>query len=89
MNFQSFDFTNDFKCSDVHIFIELNNLSVNKFELNFHQDKNKWKHKLIPIEISRNVSDRVVDLLIYKNQYALIKKLNVFLGDHHKNFVCR
>ena len=30
-----------------------------------------------------------MDLLIYKNHYALNKKLNVFLGDHHKNFICR
>ena len=28
LNFQSFDFTNGFKCSDVHRFNELNNLSV-------------------------------------------------------------
>ena len=28
LNFQSFDFTNGFKCSDVHKFNELNNLSV-------------------------------------------------------------
>ena len=34
-------------------------------------------------------SDRFVDLLIYKNHYALIKNLNVFSGDHHKNFICR
>ena len=89
LNFQSFDFTNGFKCNDVHKFNELNILSVNIFEINFYQDKNKWKHNLIPIEISKNKSDRVVDLLIYKNHYALIKKLNVFLGDHHKNFICR
>ena len=89
LNSQSFDFTNGFKCSDVHKFKELNISSVNIFELNFYQDKNKRKHNLIPIEISKNESDRVVDLLIYKNHYALIKKLNVFLGDHHKNFICR
>ena len=35
------------------------------------------------------VSDRFVDLLKYKNYYALIKKINAFLGDHHKNFTCR
>ena len=85
LNFQSFGFN----CSDVHKFNDLINLSVNIFELNFYQDKNKWKHNLIPIEISKNNSDRVVDLLIYRNHYALIKKLNVFLGDHHKNFICR
>ena len=89
LNFQSFDFTNGFKCSDVHKFNELNNLSVNIFELIFYQDKNKWKHNLIFIEISKNKSDRIVDLLIYKNHFAVIKKMNVFLGDHHKNFICR
>ena len=89
LNFHSFDFTNGFKCSDVHKLNELNNLSVKIIELNFCQDKNKWKHNLIPIEISKNESDRVVDLLLYKNHYALIEKLNVFLGDHHKNFICR
>ena len=89
LNFQNFDFTNGFKCSDVHRFKELINLSVNIYELNSYQDGDKWKHNLIPIEISKNESDKVVDLLIYKNHYALIKKLHVFLGDHNKSFVCR
>ena len=44
LNFQSFDFTNGFKCSDVHRFNGLNNLSVNIYELNFYQDGDKWKH---------------------------------------------
>ena len=44
LNFQSFDFTNGFKCSDVHRFIELSNLSVNIYELNFYQEGDKWKH---------------------------------------------
>ena len=89
LNNGGFDFTNGFKCSDVHKFEKLNKLSINIFELNFYQDKNKWKHNLIPIEVSKNESDRVIDLLIYKNHYALIKKLNIFLGDHNKNFSCR
>ena len=90
LNFQSFDFTNGFECSDVHKFNELKKLSVNVFEVNFYQDINKWKHNLIPIEISKKESDRVVDLIIYKNHYARNKKLDVFLGDHHnKNFICR
>ena len=88
LNINGFDFSNGFKCSDMHRFEKLNNLYINIFELNFYQDKDKWKHKLIPIEISKNESDRVVDLLINKNQFALIKKLNVFL-DHNKNFTCR
>ena len=89
LNINGFDFTNGFRCSDVHKFNELNNLSVNIFELNFYQDQNQWKHKLLPIEISKNISDRVIDLAIYKNHYVLIKKLDVFLGDHNKKFICR
>ena len=81
---KGFDFTNGSKCSDVHKFNELNNLSINIFELNFYQDQSKWKHKLIPVEISRNDSDKVIDLANYKNHYILIKKLDVFLGDHNK-----
>ena len=89
LTIQDFDFTNGFNCRDVHKFNELNNLSVNIFELNFYQDQNQWKHKLIPIEISKNNSDRVIDIGIYKNHYILIKKLDVFLGDHNKKFICR
>ena len=89
LNIEGFDFTNGFKCSDVHKFEKLNNLSINIFDLNFYQDQIKWRHKVVPIEVSENELDRVIDLLIWKNQYALIKKLNVFLGDHHKTFICR
>ena len=89
LNFQNFDFTNGFKCSDVHRFNEINNLSLKIYELNFYQDEDEWKHNLLPTEISKNESDNIIDLLIYKNHYALIKKLHVFLGDHNKSFVCR
>ena len=83
LKIEGFDFTNGFKCSDVHKFEKLNNSSINIFELNFYQDQNKWKHNLISLEISKIESDKVIDLLIYKSHYALIEKLNVFLGDHH------
>ena len=89
LNFQGLDFSKGFRCSDVHIFNEMNNLSVIIFEIAFYQDQNKWKHKLIPIEISKNSSDRVIDLAIYKNHFVLIKKLDVFLGDHNEKFICR
>ena len=89
LNINGFDFTNGFRCNDVHKFNELNNLSVNIFELSFYQDQNQWKHKLIPIEISKNNTDGVIDLAIYKNHYVLIKKLDVLLGDHNKKFICR
>ena len=45
LNNQDFDFTNGFKCSDVHKFNEVKNLSVNIIELHFYQDQNQWKHK--------------------------------------------
>ena len=88
MNINGFDFTNGFKCSDVHKFIEINNLSINIFELSFYQDQNQWRYKLIPIEFSKNESDKVIDLAIYKTHYILIEKLDVFLGDHNKKFIC-
>ena len=89
LKIDGFDFSKGFNCSDVHKFNEINNLSVNIFELNFYQDQNQWKQKLIPIEINKNDSDRVIDSAIYKNHYILIKKLDVFLGDHNKKFICR
>ena len=71
-NIDGFDFTNGFKCCDMHRFEKLNNFSIKIYELNIYQDGDKWKHKLIPIEISKNESDNVIDLLIYENHYALI-----------------
>ena len=64
LNINGFNFTNGFKCSDVHRFNELNNLPVNIFELNFYQNQNKWKHKLIPI--SKLVNMIQIELLTYK-----------------------
>ena len=78
LNIDVSDFTNGFKCSDMHRFEEINNLSINIFELNFCQDQNKWKQKMIPIEISKNGSDSVVVLVFYTNHSVLIKELNVF-----------
>ena len=40
LNIQAFDFTNGFKCSDVHKFEKVNNLSKNKFHLGFCPDEN-------------------------------------------------
>ena len=74
INTEGFDFADGFKCSDVHKLEKLNISAINVFELNFYQDENKWRHKLIPIEVSKNDSDIVIDLLLYKIQYAPIKK---------------
>ena len=82
-----FDFP--FKTSDVTKFEKMNSLSNNIFELQFCQEGINWKYKLIPIEISENDSRTVIDLMIYKNHYALTKKLHVFLGKRDQKFVCR
>ena len=74
LNNKDFDHTNGFRCFDFHKFEKSNKLSINIFEFRFHHDQDKWKHNLIPIEISKIESDRVVDLLTYKNHYTLIKK---------------
>ena len=89
LNIECFDFSNEFQCSDVHIFNEVNHLSINIFELKIYQGRNKWKNELIPIQVSKNESDRVIALAIYKNHFVRNKKLDVFLGDHHKKFICR
>ena len=62
LNIQGFHFTDGFKCSDIHRVNELNILSINIFDLNFYQDQNKWRHNQLPIEVSRNESDKVIDL---------------------------
>ena len=89
LNIEGFDFRNGLKCGDVHIFEKLKMLSINIFEIISCQDQNKGKQKLLPIEVSKIDSDRVIDLIIYKNHYAPIENLNVFSGDHHKTFICR
>ena len=53
INNNGLDFANGFKCSNVHKVNELNNLSNKIFDLIFYQDKKKWRHKLIPIEVSK------------------------------------
>ena len=85
LNIEGFDFNNGFRCSDMYKFEKLNNLSTNIYELGFDQNN----YKLIPIEISKNESDKVIDLIIYKNHYVLIKKLNVFIGKEKCKYVCR
>ena len=41
------------------------------------------------MKLAKNESDKVFDFLLYKNHYALKKKLNVFLVNHLKIFICR
>ena len=55
-------------------------MSINLFQLTFYQEQNIWKYKVIPVGISKNESDKIIDLLIYKNHYNLIKKIYKILG---------
>ena len=73
LNINGFDFSYGFKCNDVQKVNELNKLSQNIFELNIYQAQSKWKYKLIPFEVSKNESDRGIDLQNYKNHNALNK----------------
>ena len=41
------------------------------------------------MKLVKNNSDRIIDLAFYKNHYVLIKKLDVFSGDHNKKIICR
>ena len=59
------------------------------FELGFHIDVIDRKHKLVPIGIIKNNSEGVVEKLIKKNLYDLIKTLHVFLGKKDSTYICR
>ena len=54
LNIEGFDFTNGFKCSDIHKSENLKKFSNDVYEFNFYQDQNFWKHKLLPIQVSKN-----------------------------------
>ena len=62
----------------MHRFEKVNNLSKNIYELNFYQDGDKWKHNLIPIEISKHESDKVIDLLIFNIIMLSLEKYTYF-----------
>ena len=46
----------------------MNNSSEVLFELIFYPEQNIWKHKQIPIGISKNVLESIVVFLFYTNQ---------------------
>ena len=89
LNIEGFGFSNGFRRSDNHKYEKLKNFTNNIFELYIYQNQNIWRNKLLPIEASKNNSDEIVNLLIYKNHYVLIKKLNVCLGKQHCLYICR
>ena len=46
-------------------------------------------YNYIPIEKSKKRIGKVIDFLLYRNQYVFIKKSHVFVGEHESKFVCR
>ena len=88
LNITNIDFSNGMKITDIDKFENLNNqLSINVFEYSKDEDND---YNLIPLYISKNIQNRrIIDLILYKNHYILLKKLHVFIGKHDNSFVCR
>ena len=82
------DFSNGMRITDIDKFENLNNqLSINVFEYTTNENND---YKLVPLYISKNVENRrIIDLILYKNHYILLKKLNVFIGKHDNIYICR
>ena len=82
------DFTNGMKITDIDKFENLNNqFSINVFEYSTDEDND---YKLAPLYISKNIENRkIIDLILYKNHYIILKKLHVFIGKHDNIYVCR
>ena len=78
INTDGFDFTNGFRTSDVHIVEKIKMLSLRKFKLGFCQDQNERKQKFLPVETGKNIPDKVIDWINYKNHYVFIEKIHFF-----------
>ena len=88
LNINHIDFTNGIRITDIDKFENLNNqLAINVFEYSTEEDID---YKLVPLYISKNNENRrIIDLILYKNHYILLKKLHVFIGKHDNHYVCR
>ena len=88
LDISNIDFTNGMRIIDIPKFENLNNqISINVFEYSKEEDND---YTLIPLYISNNIENRrIVDLILYKNHYILLKKLHVFIGKHDSSYICR
>ena len=88
LNIDNIDFSNGMKIADIPKFENLNKqLSINVFEYTTDEDND---YNLVPLYISKNLENRkIIDLILYKNHYILLKKLHVFIGKHDNIYVCR
>ena len=88
LNITDIDFSNGMKITDIDKFEKLNNqLSINVFEYSKEDDND---YNLVPLSISKNIENRrIIDLILYKNHYILLKKLHVVIGKRDNIYVCR
>ena len=88
LNITNIEFTTGMRIVDIPRFEKLNpTLSKNTFEYSSKEDND---HKLVPIYISKhNQKRKIIDLILYKNHYILVKKLHVFIVKHDNHYVCR
>ena len=88
LNITDIDFNNGMRITDIDKFENLKNqLSINVFEYSKDEDND---YKLVPLYISKhNQNRRIIDLILYKNHYILLKKLHVFIGKHDNSYICR
>ena len=72
---------------DIPKFENLNNqLAINVFGYSTEEEND---YKLAPLYISKhNEKRRIIDLILYKNHYLLLKKLHVFIGKYDNSYVC-
>ena len=62
-------------------------LAINLFEYSTDEDND---YKLVPLYIAENNENRrIIDLILYKNHYILLKKLHVLIGKQDRRYVCR
>ena len=71
-------FQKNSKCDGVHRLGNKNIFSKAVFGLNYYRVRKKWKHKIIPIELSENDSDGVVGLLIFLNFFQVPFKNKIY-----------
>ena len=88
INITNIDFTNGMRITDIDKFENLNNqLAIKVFEYSTEEDND---YELVPLYISKNIENRkIIDLILYKNHYLLLKKLHVFIGKRDYSYVCR
>ena len=87
LNIDNIDFTNGMRIIDIPRFERLNpTLSIIVFAYSKEEDND---YKLVPLYISKhNKNRRIIDLILYKNHYILLKKLHVFIGKNDNCYVC-